>query len=467
MTIRGKLNLVMLSLLGMLLATTAVVVSSVRTSTRKALAQATAKELSVFTDNVRAEVFYQTAIAHGFTPLRENDWWPEGVLDDLRVRESLSTADIERESWSVVRSAVAELALSDPNAPSTVKLVSKADYELRKLRRYYDGVGADATAETATAFWTAQALVVSCAGISVLLVTIATLFIRDWFVKPMREFAEATGVIGSGQLDHRIVVRSNDELGHLARRMNEMSASLADHQKQLIMTREMAAIGELCTNVAHGLRNPLAGMRAAAQLASRRADHPESLKGTLEDIVAEVDRMDERITQLFEFARSAHIEKAPTNFEDVLRDAESLASGVLRAKGIDLVSEDNTGDTTCLIDRGQLSAAIGELITNAAHHTDESRPIKVIGSVESGTNGDPPHWRVSILDRGKGITDAVRKHLFDLFFTTRPNGTGMGLPLVQRIVQRHGGTLTLDSTPGNGTTATISLSAGICNQGDS
>ena len=457
MTIRGKLNLVMLSLLGMLLATTGVVVNTVGKTSRRALEQTTAKELSVFTDNVRAEIFYQTAIAHGFSPLRPNDWWPEGVLEDLRVRVSLSRDDTERECWSQVRSAVLSLAVSDLSDADRTALVREADHKLRKLRRRYDELGASVTAETATAFWTAQTIVVICAGVSILVVAIATLFIRDWFVKPVRELTDAAEVIGSGDLDHRVAVHSDDELGQLAERINAMSASLEDHQQQLIMTREMAAIGELCTNVAHGLRNPLAGMRAAAQLASRRAGESDGLRDTLDDIVAEVDRMDDRITQLFEFARYGHTEKEPTAFRDVVEDAAAAANGVIASKNINLAIQDDTADATVAMDRQQLSAAIGELMTNAAHHSPDGATIRVIGSVNHDGNGHTPHWTVSIEDDGSGIPDSARVHMFDLFFTTRPTGTGMGLPLVQRIVQQHGGELSIASEPGSGTVAMIRL----------
>lgn len=456
MTIRGKLNLVMLSLLGMLLVTTGVVVKAVRTTSQRALAQTTAKELSVFTDNVRAEIFYQTAIEHGFTALRANDWWPEGVLEDIRVRVSLSTNDAERHGWSQVQTTVAALAKINPTDSAMVDHVRQADHQLRKLRRHYDGVSANATAETATAFWTAQTVVVICAGVSILLVTVATLFIRDWFVKPVRELTEATDIIGSGALDHRVAVRSNDELGQLANRINDMSSRLEDHQNQLIMAREMAAIGELCTNVAHGLRNPLAGMRAAAQLATRRAEQPDQLRDTLEDIVSEVDRMDDRISQLFEFAKSAHVDRSATTFNAIIQHAESCANGILRARDIQLEIIDRTGDVQCWVDQQQLSAAIGELITNAAHHSPDGTPVKVVGTIDQD-NVHPPQWQVTVEDKGSGISDATRTHIFDLFYTTRPTGTGMGLPLVRRIVQQHGGTLAIESLPEQGTIATISL----------
>jgi two-component system, NtrC family, sensor kinase len=465
MTIRRRLNVAMSAMLAMLLVTAAVVVHSVNTTAQRALTQAGMRETSVFTDNVRAELFYRTAVAHGFTTFSENDWWPKGVLDDVEVRISFSSSDRERDSWIRVRDAIKNIAANQAGAqgndPRTASLIREADLHLRKLRRHYDERAASAMADTAVTSSTAQTVVVACAVGSALLFAIFTLLIRDWLVKPIETLNRAADVIGEGNLDHRVPLETDDELGHLARRIDAMSERLSEHQRKLLEARELAAIGELCANVAHGLRNPLAGMRAGAQLALRRIDQPDKLEQTLKDIVIEVDRMDRRITQLFEFSHIIDLRPETASFGDLIDDARADARGVTATCGVEVVASDRTSGRAWSIDRQRISAAIGELITNAAHHSKSGDTITVTGDVvPSQSNGDSAKLAITVEDCGKGIPESSLKHLFDLFYTTRPSGTGMGLPLVRRIIEQHCGTIDLDSAPGRGTRARIVL-AGV------
>ncbi len=461
MTIRRKLNLAMLAMFGMLLITTAVVVHTVRTISTQALTHARLRELSVFTDGVRAEVFYRMAVARGFGPIRDReDWWPADVLQDVGVRINLSAGDTERVSWTRVRDAIQTLARVPGDDPKVVDLVRDADRQLRKLRRDYDRLVADSVARTADVASSAQDIVVVVALGSALLFAVVTLLIRDWLVKPILALNHAADEIGKGRLDHRVSLDGRDELAQLARRLDVMAHKLAEHQKQLVESRELAAIGELCTNVAHGLRNPLAGMRAGAQLAGRRVNDPQKLGPMLDDIIAEIDRMDQRITQLFEFSRVCRVDRQPTCFEDLIADARAEARGAVEPRHIQLHTQDRTHGITWPIDRQKLASAIGELITNAAHHSDDGAAITVSGSVTPKANGTPPTFSISVTDQGRGIPPAVMKQLFNLFYTTRPTGTGMGLPIVRRIVQQHNGTIEITSAIGAGTRVDVVL-AGI------
>ncbi len=458
MTIRSKLSVALLAMFGMLLGSTAIVTYSVKTISNQALNHAQMRQLSVFTDDVRAEIFYETAVDHGFGPLRDHeDWWPEDVLEDIGVRINLAGNEFERVAWTRVRDDVKALAAMTPRDPESVPLVMDADRQLRKLRRDYDRLVADAVAKTADVASLAHIIVVATALLSCLLFILMTLLIRDWLVKPVEILNQAADEIGRGNLEHRVPLQGRDELAHLARRIDMMAHRLGEHQTQLVEAREMAAIGELCTNVAHGLRNPLAGMRAAAQLALRRFDDPQKLRNLFDDIIHEIDRMDRRITQIFEFSRLCALNTEATCFRDLILDAEAEARGVVSARVITLETEDQTGETTWHIDRQKLASAVGELITNAAHHSDEGATVTVSGNVTPRSNGTPARLNIFVTDRGRGIGPNALTQLFDLFYTTRQGGSGMGLPLVKRIVRQHNGTIDVKSTPGEGTRVRVTL----------
>lgn len=458
MTIRSKLSIAMVAMFGMLLLTTGVVIHAVRTISAQVISHASLRELSVFTDDVRAEIFYRMAVNHGFGPLRaEEDWWPDDVLEDVNVRVRLAADEVERAAWSQVRDAVATLAAMSGDDPQAVGIVRDADTDLRKLRRFYDRQVATAVARTADAASTAQLIAVGAALVSALLSALMMLFIRDWLVRPVEALTRASEEIGAGNLAYRVPLRGSDELAQLARRLDTMAERLGDHQKMLVESRELAAIGELCTNVAHGLRNPLAGMRAGAQLAARGAEGSPPLKSMLDDIVQEIDRMDARISQLFEFSRIGAVERLPTRFAELIDAAENESRGVATARGIRLIVDDRTSDTVWPMDQAKLASAMGELIANAAHHSDPGADVVVTGSVTTSVNGTPMALSIRIADRGCGIHPNAMSRLFDLFYTTRPGGTGMGLPMARRIIEQHGGTIEIESTPGEGTRVEVRL----------
>lgn len=314
MTIRWKLNLAMLAMLVTFLLAGVIVLYSVHAATLQSLSIARMRTLSVFTDDVRAGIFAQMAVAGGLGRDVEDlelasQNWPADILEGIDVRVRLASDAPELEGWTRVREIVSELGNRSVDDPEVPLMVHRADVQLRKLSRHYDTRIATATAEAANTSTRASTSVAIAILMSAMIFALVTLLIRDWLAKPIQILNHAAEEIGSGNLSHRVPLDGHDELAHLARAFDAMAKRLARHQKELVEARELAAIGELCSNVAHGLRNPLAGMRASAQLAARRVADTDPVRETLDDIIEEVDCMDRRISQLFEFGRPANSRK--------------------------------------------------------------------------------------------------------------------------------------------------------------
>jgi two-component system sensor histidine kinase HydH len=197
-------------------------------------------------------------------------------------------------------------------------------------------------------------------------------------------------------------------------------------------------------------------MRTSAQLGVRRLEDPHQLRSALDDVIAEVDRLDSRITGLFEYAHVGKLRREETRFAELAEAALSEARPVIQARGITLRTIDETNGTDWLLDRQQMAEAIGELIANAAHHSNDQGVITLSGSVMP-TNGEPNQLCVAVWDQGRGMSPECVQRVFDLFYTTRPEGSGMGLPLVRRIVERHRGAIQLQSAVGEGTRVTLTL----------
>jgi signal transduction histidine kinase len=455
MTIRRKLNIALLVLFALLLTTTFAVQYIVADISTLALSQARMRELSVFTDDVRAEIYHQVAVAHGFQAKDlDAGWWPDDVIRDVEVRVNHAATDRERQTWSQVAGLIGQLAALPAGDPQWAGVTYQVDSLLRKLRRDYDRRIANALADSAGVVSVAQTTVFFAAIISAFVFVIMTLKIRDWLVKPIEVLNEATIHLGSGQLDHRVSLNGRDELAQLALRINTMARRLAEHQAQLVEAREMAAIGELCAQIAHGLRNPLSGMRAGAQLASKRLGESQELQGVLGELILGIDCMDARITQLFEFTRACELVCAPTPFAELLGLAVEDAGSILRQKSIRVEHDDQTNGVNWMLDKARMAAVVGEIITNAAHHSPENSLIEIRGEV---TPSPEKSLRITIQDQGKGIHPNALGRIFDVFYTTRPNGSGMGLALARRVLNRCGGQISVASELGTGTRVTITV----------
>jgi signal transduction histidine kinase len=373
------------------------------------------------------------------------------ALDDIDIQIRQSADPREQELWESVRAKMAALA-----ADAAPALLHETEQDLRELRNFYDLSEYRSAVETANGTYLAQAAIGLACGTTVLLFLIYLLIVRRWLIYPIQVLKDAAQTIGQGRLDHRVPLNGADELSQLARSIDAMADGLARYQTDLVRSRELSALGELCANVAHGLRNPLAAIRSTAQLAERRAATDEQ-RQVFRDLSAQADRMDDRITTLFEFSHPGQLTRRPTSFSAIAENARAQALPLLQARSLELRVVDQTGGASFELDCEQLVQAVAELITNAAYHSQPGQEIQLHGECSADNAGGALLIRVR--DAGAGMSAATLQKAFDLFFTTRSEGTGIGLALVQRIVERHGGAVTIDSQPRQGTTVALQIPA--------
>jgi signal transduction histidine kinase len=259
-----------------------------------------------------------------------------------------------------------------------------------------------------------------------------------------------------------------DEIGQLAQSFAQMRDNLREAQVRLVQSEKLASIGEMSAAVAHGLRNPLAGLRASAQLAmSQRPDSP-AFAETLSGMIEEVDRLDRRITHLLSFSRPAPYHPIAERLAAIVRDVLPTFGEQFRESAIVLEQRIAADLPDIRVDPMQVEQVIVELLSNAMHAMPQGGTLTVAAHAAPLTNGRT-EVVVEISDTGVGIPPATLAHVCEPFFTTRAEGTGLGLAIARRFVEQNGGTLTVESTVGSGTTvrlrlptagAAVSLSAG-------
>ena len=213
----------------------------------------------------------------------------------------------------------------------------------------------------------------------------------------------------------------------------------------------LAAVGEFSTAVAHGLRNPLAGIRAAAQLAAQDVADGVSATESLESIREEADRLEQRIGSLLELARPFHAERKRQDLRPVLETVQKTLADVARQEDIEIQVELPSEPVVRRIDGDYLEDALLELAANALHAMPDG------GTLILGLHTQGRGVRLTVQDTGTGIPEGARPRIFDLFFSTRDGGSGMGLAGVRQIVEAHGGTIQALETGPGGTLFAIDL----------
>jgi two-component system sensor histidine kinase AtoS len=255
-----------------------------------------------------------------------------------------------------------------------------------------------------------------------------------------RIFLVQVSALGDGQSVHGFVLSTVDITpSHRSREL-------------LVHKRRLAAIGEVSAGVAHELRNPLFGISSAAQLLRFRVKDDPVVEKNVGRILREVERLNNMVTALLEFGRPGPITLARGNPDAVWDEVLEHQRGLLESRALLIQRTRAEPPVHCAIDPQQLAQLCLNLLLNATDAAPEGSDLTLHSSVLP--NGA---WRCRLHNGGAAIPPEVLPRVFEIFFSTKPGGTGIGLALCQRIIDEHGGTIALESAPGCGTDVTITL----------
>jgi len=281
---------------------------------------------------------------------------------------------------------------------------------------------------------------------------------------PLERLTSATQEVGRGKFEIQLTPTSRDEIGSLTRSVNQMASelrerdrALAEAQAALIQSEKMSAFGQLSAGIAHEVKNPLAGILGYTQLSLKKIEDDTPIYKNLTIIEKETRRCNTIIENLMKFARQDKPVLKPLNLNDVVEDAMTLVDHQMGLNQVQLASnlaEDLPG---VMGDPNQLIQVFMNIFINAQQAMD-GKP----GTVTVTTlSAEPGTLEVRIQDTGPGMAMEQQDKIFEPFFTTKEagKGTGLGLAVTYGIVRDHGGTITVDSSPGQGATFVITLPA--------
>lgn len=221
---------------------------------------------------------------------------------------------------------------------------------------------------------------------------------------------------------------------------------------RLTHRRRLEAIGEISAGIARELRNPLFSISSAAQLLRFRVRDDPVVERNVGRILREVERLNGVVSSLLEYGRPEPMRMAAADPDAVWRNVLETKRGLLESKALAVRHQPAEPRVTCPIDAEQIAQVFSNILANAVDAAPEGSDLAVIATVlATGA------WRCRLHNDGPPIPPDLLPRVFELFFSTKPGGAGVGLALCQRILDDHGGTITLESTADKGTTVTITL----------
>jgi two-component system, NtrC family, nitrogen regulation sensor histidine kinase NtrY len=296
-------------------------------------------------------------------------------------------------------------------------------------------------------------------GGGILLAILFTSWAAARVTRPVVQLAGAAREVGEGNWNARVDVHGSDELAQLAESFNHMTAELRNQRERLVQAERVAAWRELARRLAHELKNPLFPLQLTVEnLLRARAQSSEAFDEVFREsahtLLAEIASLKAIVGRFSEFSKMPHPQLQLVRMNDVLRGAAQLFQAQLQAPGrppIKCSLDLNEHLATVNADPELLHRAISNLVLNAMDAMPQG------GELRLRTRDKDHKVVVEVTDTGIGLTPEECDRIFTPYYTSKQHGTGLGLAIVQSVVSDHGGTISVRSQPGCGTTFVIEL----------
>jgi signal transduction histidine kinase len=309
-------------------------------------------------------------------------------------------------------------------------------------------------------------MVLLVAGAGAVAICGALLVVLTYTVqRPMVELQQKIAQLGSGDLSVAVsFARRNDEIGDLGRNFNQMVVQLREsrneierlHHTQMSRAEHMATLGEMATGLAHEIRNPLAGIAGVIEIIGRDLPTSSPARAVVKDVRQEIARINRIVTDLLQTARPHPPKVRKSDLNTTVEHAVMLGRQQALAKSVEITLHKDSSLPEVEHDSDQIHQVLLNLLLNALQAID--LPAKgQSGKIAVTVKPQGAMTVVEVADNGRGIAPDHLPNIFRPFYTTKGDGTGLGLSLARRIVEDHHGRIDVSSTLGKGTTFAVVL----------
>jgi two-component system NtrC family sensor kinase len=297
------------------------------------------------------------------------------------------------------------------------------------------------------------AIMLGAAGLAVAL---AVFLFTLRTLRPLGVLRRRARQVAEGEYTQRTGVTSHDEIGDLAREFDAMADAIQEREHRLIRSERLATVGRMAAQIAHEVRNPLSSIGLNAELlGDELATEADEARRMVASIIGEVDRLTEITETYLRFTRLPRPNLEGEDLGGLVASVVAMGRGEIVQEGITLDVDIAPDLPELPADEAQLRQALINLVRNAREAL-ASAPTKRLG-ISVAHHRPSGRLLVRVSDSGAGIDQRDLGKIFDPFFSTKAQGTGLGLALVQQIVVDHGGQIDVESEPGRGTTFTLAF----------
>jgi signal transduction histidine kinase len=278
--------------------------------------------------------------------------------------------------------------------------------------------------------------------------------------RPIYDLKDKMKRVQEGDLTVRLHASKDDEIGSLVKSFNIMVENLKKanskiehlHNQQIEKAEHLAAFGELAAGLAHEVKNPLSGMKGALEIISRETAASEPQKEIFQEILVQIDKIISVIQDFLSYARPKPLHFSFVRPDFFIENAVKLAKTQLNGKDITFDVQGLKDDAPVYLDADRMQEVILNLLLNSIAAIEDKGCVRI-----ALTRGSQETLEIKVTDNGAGIKETHIPHLFHPFFSTKKEGTGLGLSLSKKIINTHHGSISIQSREGKGTTVLIRL----------
>lgn len=276
----------------------------------------------------------------------------------------------------------------------------------------------------------------------------------------------AIPITRSGDLAHVFCIGADSDRGYsdddisLARLVISQAALLFEKEKALLNATRLLTMGNMISEISHDLRKPLTSIKGGLQIMRQRWPELTGQSEFFKMAEDEIFRMNELVRELVDFSNPNKYETTQADLRKIVLRASELVGPDMRKKRINFSSQFDEADYEVIVNKNQVLELFLNLFINAIDAMPDGGSLTVRGLIERPDHKKQDYLAIRVTDTGVGIKKENLSKIFDRYYTTKETGTGLGLPVVERIVSAHGGTLKVESKAGEGTSFTVYFSIG-------